>query len=63
MAAAWDYSDLTALYVNCTLKRSPETSNTEGLIDKSRRVMESAGTRTSSSAPSTTTSRPGSGPT
>lgn len=47
MAAEHDYSDLTALYVNCTLKRSPETSNTEGLIDRSRRVMEGAGARTS----------------
>ncbi|WP_328739236.1 hypothetical protein OHA91_12440 [Streptomyces erythrochromogenes] len=41
------YADLTALYVNCTLKRSPETGNTEGLIDRSRAVMESAGARTS----------------
>jgi hypothetical protein len=24
------YDDLRALYVNCTLKRSPEPSNTEG---------------------------------
>jgi hypothetical protein len=23
-----DYSDLSAVYVNCTLKRSPEKSNT-----------------------------------
>ena len=23
-----DYSDLSALFINCTLKRSPETSNT-----------------------------------
>lgn len=46
-AQAFDYSDLTAVYVNCTLKRSPEPSNTEGLIDKSRAVMEAAGARTS----------------
>lgn len=26
-----DYSDLRALFINCTLKRSPEVSNTEGL--------------------------------
>ncbi|MFJ9980543.1 flavodoxin family protein, partial [Streptomyces cyaneofuscatus] len=25
------YDDLSALYLNCTLKPSPETSNTEGL--------------------------------
>jgi hypothetical protein len=24
----WDFSDLRAVYVNCTLKRSPEVSNT-----------------------------------
>ena len=29
-----DYSDLKALFINCTLKRSPETSNTQGLMDK-----------------------------
>jgi multimeric flavodoxin WrbA len=38
-----DYSDLKALYVNCTLKRSPETSNTQGLIDKSMAVMRAQG--------------------
>jgi hypothetical protein len=27
----WDFSDLRALYVNCTLKRSPAASNTRGL--------------------------------
>ena len=27
----WDFSDLRALYVNCTLKRSPEVSNTRAL--------------------------------
>jgi multimeric flavodoxin WrbA len=38
-----DYSDLKALYVNCTLKRSPETSNTQGLMDKSMAVMRAQG--------------------
>ena len=28
---AWDFSDLGALFVSCTLKRSPEVSNTEAL--------------------------------
>ncbi|MGX1561143.1 flavodoxin family protein [Streptomyces sp. NPDC055506] len=37
------YDDLRALVVNCTLKRSPEVSNTQGLIDKSRAVMEAQG--------------------
>ncbi|MFV5994364.1 flavodoxin family protein [Streptomyces sp. NPDC056231] len=37
------YDDLRALVVNCTLKRSPEVSNTQGLIDRSRGVMEAQG--------------------
>ena len=32
-----DFSGLRALFINCTLKRSPETSNTQGLIDISTR--------------------------
>ena len=28
----WDFSDLRAVVLNCTLKRSPELSHTEGLI-------------------------------
>ena len=35
-----DYSDLSALYVNCTLKASPERSHTQGLIDLSTAIME-----------------------
>jgi hypothetical protein len=27
----WDFSDLRALYVNCTRKPSPQHSNTEGI--------------------------------
>ena len=34
-----DYSDLRALFVNCTLKRSPEASNTQGLMDISIEIM------------------------
>lgn len=45
-APARRYDNLRALFVNCTLKRSPETSNTEGLIDKSRLVMEKNGVST-----------------
>ncbi|MFJ3583081.1 flavodoxin family protein [Streptomyces sp. NPDC090127] len=44
---AYRYDDLSALYVNCTLKRSPEVSNTEGLVDRSRSVMEAQGVSTS----------------
>jgi multimeric flavodoxin WrbA len=38
-----DYSDLTALYINCTLKRSPEVSNTQGLLDRSIALMRDQG--------------------
>ena len=38
-----DYSDLRALYINCTLKRSPEVSNTQGLMDLSAEVMRRNG--------------------
>jgi multimeric flavodoxin WrbA len=36
----WDFSDLKALFINCTLKRSPEMSHTQGLIDIARAIME-----------------------
>ena len=39
----WDFSDLRALFLNCTLKRSPELSHTEGLIRISRAIMEKNG--------------------
>ena len=39
----WDFSDLKALFLNCTLKRSPELSHTEGLVNLSRAIMESHG--------------------
>src|SRR5690348_1578559 len=38
-----DFSGLRALFINCTLKRSPEVSNTEGLIDISSRIMAKHG--------------------
>ncbi len=42
-AQAWDFSSLRALVCNCTLKKGPEKSNTEGLIDISRGIMEKHG--------------------
>ena len=39
----WDFSDLRALFINCTLKRSPEPSNTQGLADLSIAIMERNG--------------------
>ena len=38
-----DYSDLSALFINCTLKRSPEVSNTQGLMDISAEIMRRNG--------------------
>jgi multimeric flavodoxin WrbA len=34
------FADLRVAFLNGTLKRSPETSNTEGLIDISRRILD-----------------------
>ncbi len=42
-SSSWDFSDLTALFLNCTLKRSPELSHTQGLIDMSRAILEKNG--------------------
>ncbi|HZQ86597.1 MAG TPA: hypothetical protein VFA83_17250, partial [Acidimicrobiales bacterium] len=39
----WDFSDLRAMFVNCTLKRSPEQSHTEGLYGKSMAIMRAQG--------------------
>lgn len=39
----WDFSDLRAVHINCTLKRSPEPSNTQGLADRSIAIMERNG--------------------
>jgi hypothetical protein len=39
----WDFSDLRALFINCTLKRSPEVSNTEGLAGISMEIMRRQG--------------------
>ena len=32
----WDFSDLRALFLNCTLKKTPEMSHTQGLVDISK---------------------------
>jgi multimeric flavodoxin WrbA len=39
----FDFSDLSALFVNCTLKPSPEQSHTEGLARIATAVMEANG--------------------
>ena len=40
LESKWDFSDLKALFLNCTLKKSPELSHTQGLIDSSKAIME-----------------------
>jgi len=42
-AQEWDFTGLKALVFNCTLKKGPEKSNTEGLIAISRAIMEKHG--------------------
>ncbi|CAN5774280.1 flavodoxin family protein [soil metagenome] len=38
-----DFSNLSALFIGCTLKSSPEISHTEGLMKKSMAIMEKHG--------------------
>ena len=40
-----DYSDLNAFFINCTLKRGPERSHTQGLMDISMEIMRRNGVR------------------
>ena len=39
----WDFSGLSALFINTTLKKSPEMSNTQGLIDIAAEIMRRQG--------------------
>jgi multimeric flavodoxin WrbA len=39
----WDFSDLRAIFINTTLKKSPEVSNTQGLMDLSAEIMRRQG--------------------
>jgi multimeric flavodoxin WrbA len=39
----YDYSNLKALFINCTLKKSPEKSHTSGLINISKKIMQKQG--------------------
>ena len=41
--STWDFSDLRAIYINTTLKKSPDVSNTQGLMDLSAEVMRRQG--------------------
>ncbi len=46
-----DYSDLKALFLNCTLKKSPDLSHTEGLFQISKTIMEKNGVAVDSLRP------------
>lgn len=41
-----DFTGIKALFFNGTLKKSPETSNTDGLLSLSRKLMEDCGATT-----------------
>lgn len=43
MTDSQDFSNLKATYLNCTLKKSPELSHTQGLIDASAAIMRKNG--------------------
>ena len=55
----WDFSDLRAIFLNCTLKPSPELSHTEGLIRIARAIMEQNGVATELIRPVDHTIAPG----
>ena len=42
------YDGLKAVFINCTLKKSPEQSHTQGLMDSSIQLMRSAGVQVDS---------------
>ncbi len=42
----YDFSGIKALFFNCTLKKSPEKSNTEGLLKVSTAIMQKQGVDT-----------------
>ena len=41
----YDFSELKALFINCTLKKSPEQSHTDGLMTVSKLIMKKVGVR------------------
>jgi multimeric flavodoxin WrbA len=42
-ANEWRFDGLRAMFINCTLKRSPEPSHTQGLVDVSAAIMRKHG--------------------
>lgn len=45
-SSQWDFSDLSALFLNCTLKPSSKQSHTENLINVSQAIFEANGVKT-----------------
>jgi len=39
----WDFSDLSAVFINCTLKPSPAVSHTQGLADRAIALLRANG--------------------
>ena len=46
MSDKQDFSDLKAVFINCTLKKSPEPSHTDTLIEMSKKIMAKQGVKT-----------------
>lgn len=42
-SSRWDFTDLNALFLNCTLKKRPQHSHTEDLMNNSKAIMEANG--------------------
>ena len=45
MNKEYNFKGLKTLFINCTLKRSPEKSHTQILVDASRKIMEKHGVK------------------
>lgn len=43
---SFDFSHINALFLNCTLKRSPQKSHTEELMHLSQQIMDAVGVKT-----------------
>ena len=41
--SSYDFTGLRAMFINCTLKRSPDRSHTQGLVDISANIMRKHG--------------------
>lgn len=39
----YDFTGLKAVFINCTLKKSPEITNTQGLMEVSGKIMQNHG--------------------